>query len=451
MLFRKKSKDLKNWLNSSKNAILITGARQTGKTFLIRNVLQEENADFVELNLLRQPELVRLFDSAKNGAPQEFLTRLSLATTKKLTRGKTIIFLDEVQEYKNILTVIKFLVEDGSFRYVLSGSLLGVERTDLRSAPVGFLTVVDMFPMDFEEFITALNIPASAIENLHYCFESRSPVDEFVHNKMLDAFYTYLVVGGMPAAVQKYVDENDLNKVSLIHKDIMRQYKWDFTKYEKENKLHLLETYDLIPSELNSKSKRYTFASLGAKKKFDRYENSFNWLINAGVALPVFNTTEPVVPLKINKQNNLFKFFLSDVGMLTTLYGRATQIQLMQKDKSINCGAMFENVVAQELRAHGYDGYYFSNKKLGELDFVIEYEGKCLPIEVKSGKDYTKHSALNNVMNVRNYDIPQAFVFSNANISVKDNIVYLPIYMIMFLNESAQELPTIPKLDLSDL
>ena len=296
MLFRKKSKDLKNWLNSSKNAILITGARQTGKTFLIRSVLQEENADFVELNLLRQPELVRLFDSAKNGAPQEFLTRLSLATTKKLTRGKTIIFLDEVQEYKDILTVIKFLVEDGSFRYVLSGSLLGVELTDLRSAPVGFLTVVDMFPMDFEEFITALNIPASAIENLLYCFESRSPVDKFVHNKMLDAFYTYLVVGGMPAAVQKYVDENDLNKVSLIHKDIVRQYKWDFTKYEKENKLHLLEIYDLIPSELNSKSKRYTFVSLGAKKKFERYENSFNWLIDAGVALPVFNTTEPVIP-----------------------------------------------------------------------------------------------------------------------------------------------------------
>ncbi len=451
MLFRKKSKDLKNWLNSSKNAILITGARQSGKTFLIRSVLREEKADFVELNLLKQPELVRLFDSAKNGAPQEFLTRLSLATSKKLTRGKTIIFLDEVQEYKDILTVIKFLVEDGSFRYVLSGSLLGVELTDLRSAPVGFLSVIDMYPMDFEEFITALNMPASAIENLHHCFKTRTPVDDFVHGKMLDAFYTYLVVGGMPAAVQKYVDEHDLNKVSFIHKDIVRQYKWDFTKYEKENKLHLLEIYDLIPSELNSKSKRYTFASIDAKKKFNHYENSFNWLINAGVALPIFNTTEPVIPLKINKQNNLFKLFLSDVGLLTTLYGRATQIQLMQKDKSINCGAMFENVVAQELRAHGYDGYYFSNKKLGELDFVIEYEGKCLPIEVKSGKDYTKHSALNNVMNVQNYNIPQAFVFSNANISVKDNIIYLPIYMVMFLNESAQELPLTPKLDLSDL
>ena len=171
MLFRKKSIDLKNWLNSSKNAILITGARQSGKTFLVRNILREENADFVELNLLRQPELVSLFDSAKKGDPQEFLTRLSLATSKKLTRGKTIIFLDEIQEYKDILTVIKFLVEDGSFRYVLSGSLLGVELTDLRSAPVGYLSVIDMYPMDFEEFITALNMPASAIENLHHCFD----------------------------------------------------------------------------------------------------------------------------------------------------------------------------------------------------------------------------------------------------------------------------------------
>lgn len=451
MLFRKKSKDLKNCLNSSKNAILVTGARQSGKIFLIRSILQEEHADFVELNLLRQPELVSLFDSAKKSDPQEFLTRLSLATSKKLTRGKTIIFLDEVQEYKDILTVIKFLVEDGSFRYILSGSFLGVELTDLRSTPVGYLTVIDMYPMDFEEFITALNMPANAIENLHHCFETKTPVDDFVHGKMLDAFYTYLVVGGMPAAVQKYVDEHDLNKVSLIHKDIVRQYKWDFTKYEKENKLHLLEIYDLIPSELNSKSKRYTFASIDSKKKFNHYENSFNWLINAGVALPIFNTTEPVIPLKINKQNNLFKLFLSDVGLLNTLYGRATQIQLMQKDKSINCGAMFENVVAQELRTHGYDGYYFSNKKLGELDFVIEYEGKCQPIEIKNGKDYTKHSALNNVINIQNYDIPQAFVFSNANISIKDNIVYLSIYMIMFLNESAQKLPLAPKQDLSDL
>lgn len=451
MLYRKNEILLKNWLKSEKKAILLTGARQTGKTFLIRRILESNSQNFVEINFLKSPELLGLLESAKNKDFSAFFTRLQFATRKELTKGKTVIFLDEVQEYKEILTAIKFLVEEGSFRYVLSGSLLGVELSDLRSAPVGYLPTVEMFPMDFEEFLIAQKIPADALARLRENFTAKAPVDEFVHNKILDAFYTYLIVGGMPAAVQEFVDSNDLNAVTRIHKDILKQYNWDFSKYEKERKLHLISTYDLIPSELNSKNKRYMFADLGAKQKFGRYENSFNWLIDAGVAIPTFNTTEPVVPLKINKQNNLFKLFLSDVGLLTTSYGRASQMQLLQGGHDMNCGAIFENAVAQELRTHGYDGYYFNSKKLGELDFVIEYEGKCLPIEVKSGKDYTKHSALNNVLQIENYDIPQAFVFANANVSVRGKITYFPIYMIMFLNEAATPLPKMPRLDLSGL
>lgn len=451
MLYRKNEISLKNWLKNGKNAILLTGARQTGKTYLVRSVLNAENADFVEINFLKNPELTSLLESAKNKDFAAFFSRLSLATRKKITKGQTIIFLDEVQEYKEILTAIKFLVEEGSFRYVLSGSLLGVELTDLRSAPVGYLSVVEMYPLDFEEFLIALSIPADALKHLKENFISRTPVDDFVHSKIMETFYNYLIVGGMPAAVQEYVDSNDLNAVTKIHKDILKQYKWDFSKYESEKKLHLQNTYNLIPSELNSKNKRYTFADLGTKQKFGRYENSFNWLIDAGVAVPIFNTTEPVVPLKINKQNNLFKLFMSDVGLLTTSYGRATQMQLLQNGGDMNCGAIFENAVAQELRAHSYEGYYFSSKKLGEVDFVIEYEGHCLPIEVKSGKDYTKHSALNNILKIENYNIPQAFVFSNSNISVRDKVTYYPIYMVMFLNEAERPLPQTPKIDLSRL
>ncbi|MBR2075108.1 MAG: AAA family ATPase [Fibrobacter sp.] len=279
---------IKNWLKSDKKAILLTGARQTGKTFLIRHVLESNSQNFVEINFLKSPELLGLLESAKNKDFSAFFTRLQFATRKELTKGKTVIFLDEVQEYKEILTAIKFLVEEGSFRYVLSGSLLGVELTDLRSAPVGYLPVIEMFPMDFEEFLIAQKIPADALARLRENFTDKTPVEEFVHNKILDAFYTYLIVGGMPAAVQEFVDSNDLNAVTRIHKDILKQYNWDFSKYEKERKLHLISTYDLIPSELNSKNKRYMFADLGAKQKFGRYENSFNWLIVAGVAIPTF-------------------------------------------------------------------------------------------------------------------------------------------------------------------
>ena len=217
------------------------------------------------------------------------------------------------------------------------------------------------------------------------------------------------------------------------------------------DKLKLIKTYDLIPSELNAKNKRYIFTDLDKNLKFDRYENSFNWLSDAGVALPIFNTTEPVVPLKINKQSNLFKFFLSDIGMLSTLFGRATQIKLLEKAEEINCGAIFENAVAQELFAHGYEGYYYANKKKGEVDFLIEYEGSCLPIEVKSGKDYTQHSALSNILSNDDYKIKKAFVFSTHNLSVKGKIVYLPIYMLMFINEKAIPLPRKEKINLADL
>ena len=451
-MYRKLKAQVNNWiLNNSKEALLLTGARQVGKTFLIRDLLKSNKCDYVEFNLIEQPELVSLFESARMNDIKSFLARLSVATNHELKKGKTIIFFDEVQEYKDIVTVIKFLVEDGTFKYVLSGSLLGVELTDLRSAPVGYLSVIEMFPMDFEEFLIALKVKQSTLDYLHECFTEKKEVDSFIHEKIIDAFYTYLVVGGMPEAVQTYIDENDFNKVSKVHEKIIEFYKRDFTKYEKKNKLKLIKTYELIPSELNSKNKRYIFTDLDKNLKFDRYENSFNWLFDAGVALPVFNTTEPVVPLKINKQSNLFKLFLSDIGMLSTIFGRATQIKLLEKAEEINCGAIFENVVAQELFAHGYDGYYFSNKKQGEVDFLIEYEGNCLPIEVKSGKNYAQHSALNNILSNEDYAINKAFVFSKYNVSVKGKIIYLPIYMLMFINERAEPLPQKEKINLSDL
>lgn len=447
MLYRKAQKTIMDWIETGKDALLVTGARQVGKTYLIQETLKASGRDYVEFNFIRQKALIKMFDSAIDEDAEKFLTELRVAAKRDL-KSNTIIFFDEIQEIKEIVTIIKFLVEEGKYKYILSGSLLGVELTDLRSAPVGSMSTLDMYPMDLEEFYIANGLGSELIDNLRDCYEKHLPVSQFVHETLIDAFYRYLIVGGMPEAVAEYVNSGDLNKVSRIHMKIYREYKRDFTKYEKEQKLRLINTYDLIPSELNAKNKRYTFTNLDKQLKYNRYENSFNWLVDAGVAIPVFNVTEFEIPLEASKKSNLFKLFLSDVGMLTTFYGTSTVLKLLSKEKDINCGAMFENVVAQELNAHGFRVYYFNNKKHGEVDFLIEKDNELLPIEVKSGKDYQKHNALTYFMSTKQFN--NAIVLSNYNVKENDSIIYLPIYMIMFINRNIG-LELVNKLDLSKL
>ncbi len=450
MLIRKKEKEITEWIKNGKKALLVSGARQVGKTFLIRECLRKEQIEFVEFNLIEQPEIVGLLASAET--VDDLILRLSLFTDKKLVKGKSIIFFDEIQEYKEIVTKIKFFVEEGSFRYILSGSLLGVEITNLKSAPVGSLHTITMYPLDFEEFLQVFNVQPKLIKSLREAFEKKLPVDEIVNKKLLDIFNLYLLIGGMPSAVMRYVETSSLEEVYEEHVAIIEQYKQDFTKYEaQDKKFYLTQVYDLIPAELSEKNKRFNFADIKQGLKFERAQDNFIWLQKAGVAFPVFNATEPKIPLLLSEKSNLFKLFLSDVGMLTTMYGRATKIKILNGDKDINNGALYENAVAQELYAHGYKPYYFNSKKQGELDFIIEYHGEVLPIEVKSGKGYTVHSALNNVLSNEDYSIKQAFVFANCNVTINEKIVYYPIYFCMFLQERDLILPKIPKVDFSQI
>ena len=448
MLYRKKENEIVEWIKNGKNAMLITGARQVGKSYLIRETLKKMKVDYVEFNFIKQSYLIEMFDSAIKDDADKFLLELRVAANRVL-KDDTIIFFDEVQEVKEIVTIIKFLVEKGKYKYILSGSLLGIELTNLKSAPVGYLETIDMYPMDLEEFYIANGLGKDVIEKIHQCFIEKTEVSEFVHNTLIEMFYRYLIVGGMPEAVQCYIDTQDLNKVSNIHNKIIRDYKKDFTKYETiDKKLKLINTYNLIPSELNQKNKRYTFNKLDNEFKFNRYEYTFNWLIDAGVAIPTFNVTEFQIPLEASKKSSLFKLFLSDCGLLTTSYGSATILKLLDKGKDINCGSMFENFVAQELLAHGFKLYYFNNKKHGEVDFLVEYKGYLLPIEVKSGKDYQTHSALSYFMTCESFE--NAIVFSNHNVSKKNNITYYPIYMIMFINRD-EIICKVNKIDLSIL
>lgn len=449
MITRKIEKRLNDFYEKKeKKALLITGARQIGKTFSIRE-FGKRYQNFVEINFIENKKAPVLFEEVSGS--EEILLRLSMLTEKKLIPGQTLIFLDEVQECKELVTAIKFLVDEGSYQYILSGSLLGVDLKDIRSVPVGYMDTVEMFPLDFEEFAVANGVSERVLYTLKKCFKEELPVDEVVHDKMLELFRLYLIVGGMPAVVKKYLETNNLQEVIWEQKSILEAYKKDIGKYDPKNKLYLEDIFELIPSELNNKNKRFILKNLNENFKFSRYRNSFVWLKDAGVALPVFCAEEPMIPLLLSKATNLFKLFLSDVGLLAAMYMNNIQIKVLNREKDINFGAIYENAAAQELKAHGFDLYYFNNKKQGELDFLVELNGEVLPLEIKSGKAYTKHTALNNVLENERYRISNAYVFYNGNVSRKGKVLYCPVYMLMFLQKEQEMEEPLYKLDLSIL
>ena len=438
MLKRKIEKNIEKWLDNSEKALLVYGVRQAGKTFIIRECLKRNECEYIEFNLINQPELVEILRDSTG--IDDLILKLSLYSEKKIIPGKTIFFFDEIQRYKEIVTKIKFLVEDKRYRYILSGSLLGVEIINLKSAPVGYLQTLNMYPMDFEEFLQIFNVEETIINNLRNCFLTKTKVDEIIHNKIMEMFNIYMIIGGMPAAVERYRNTENIDEVMEEHRAIIEQYKLDFTQYEEENrKLIITHIYELIPAELNEKNKRFMIADINKNLRYDRISDSFVWLWKSGVALGAFNTTEPTIPLMLNEKSALFKIFISDVGMLTTIYGKSCKLKIINKEGDINKGAVFENVVAQELHAHGYPLYYYNSKKFGEIDFIVEQNGKSLPIEVKSGKAYNKHSALNNLLDVKEYGIEGAFIFTNDNVKIEGKFNYLPIYMVMFLRDEPME------------
>ena len=349
MLKRKIDAYIRNYYETTRNALLITGARQIGKTYSIRQ-FGKSFKSFVEINFVEMPEAVELFKDAKSSA--DILLRLSAITSVPLIKGQTLVFFDEVQQCPDIVTAIKFLVDDGSYRYILSGSLLGIELKDLRSEPVGYMGVKDMYPLDFEEFISCVGINDTVIGALREAWQNRTAVDEFIHGKILELFRLYLVVGGMPAAVNKYLESNNLQEVMTVQQDIIRLYKRDIAQYDPNNKLYIEEIFNLIPPELNAKNKRFILKRLNEHAKFERIEASFLWLTNAGVALPVYNVEEPKMPLLLARSRNLFKLFQSDIGLLACQYAEGIQLRIIKGDKSINFGSIYENAVAQELVAH---------------------------------------------------------------------------------------------------
>lgn len=449
MLKRKISDYLESYFTPNRReALLITGARQVGKSYAIREFGKSHYSSFIEINLLEDSIARTSISKASNS--KDLLLRITAIASQPLIKGKTLIFFDEVQVVPEIVTAIKFLVEEGSYQYVLSGSLLGIGLKGISSMPVGYLTVKEMYPLNLEEFYRACGISDNIFSVLEEAFKAEREIDSIIHRKLMELFRLYLIVGGMPAVVQTYLDTNDIKKVVNKQREILSMYVEDISQYDINNKLYIKDIFNLIPAELNNPNKRFILKNLNENAKFSRLEDSFIWIREAGVAIGVYNIEEPKLPLELAKLRNLFKLFSNDVGLLACQYADGIQLRILNNDIDINYGSIYENAVAEELFSHGLKLYYFNSKKQGELDFVIKLDDKLLPIEVKSGKNYLRHNALKNVIENKDYDIEKAYVLYNENIKRVGNIVYLPIYLMMFIkNREIENL--IWKIDLSSL
>jgi len=445
MLTRKAYGDLQSWKNAKQSAmtnhsLLVMGARQVGKTTLIREFAQDNYANTAEINFIENTHAKETIAAASDA--KDLFLRISALTDTQLIPGKTLIFFDEIQFCGDILTWAKFLNEQTGFDYIFSGSLLGIDAFNVRSLPVGFLDTLELFPLDFEEFCLASGLTAELMAQARSCFEERKPLQDYLHEKLIDLFYKYLLIGGMPEAVWNYVNHNDLGTVRRIQESIFNSYESDITKYLLESDeinhfdaRHIKSIYAAIPGQLSKENKRFVFTRLGKNLRFTHLQTAFDWLAKAGVALPVDRVSDPQFPLPLYSEPGAFKLYMNDTGLLTSRLMGTTTLDILNRKSSINFGAIFENAAAQELKAHGFELFYYNSKNIGEIDFVLQdSRGDVTLCEIKSGKDYRRHRALDKLLEVKNYSFKHAMVFCDGNIESATRVTYLPIYMIGYLS-----------------
>ena len=444
MLFRKITKRIEQYLTSdSSRMLMIDGARQVGKSYIIRHVGKRMFPNYIEINMEEDKLGDRIFAEART--TKNFYMSLSVIAGDKMNdRENTLVFIDEIQAYDHLLTLVKFLMQEKRFTYIASGSLLGIMLKNTQSVPVGSLEVEHMYPMDFEEFLIANRVGINAIESLRESFNRNEGLSEAMHKKMMDLFKKYLIVGGLPKAVLTFVETQNIVEIRSIQNEVHSLYEVDCTKYEEEynRKLKIRRIYEMIPSTLENKKKRIVFKDIEDKswKRMENYVEEFDYLISAGVALEVKAISKLSYPLIENSGKNLLKLYLNDVGILSSIFYRNNIKAIMDNIPSINLGSVYETVVAQELKAHGFNLYYYDNKKNGEVDFLIDDADNLsnIPIEVKSGKDYSVHSAISRFISTEEYNIRKAYVLSNEqHVYTKEGITYLPIYYVMFFTDES--------------
>lgn len=438
MLERKAIDKLKDWKRQkTTQALMVMGARQVGKTTLIRSFARAEYEALAEVNFYENPRAIEILSEAQNS--DDLLLRLSVLTGVEVVPGRTLVFFDEVQECQDMLTWVKFLVEKRDLDIILSGSLLGLDAfMHVRSLPVGFLQKVVLYPLDFQEFCMATGLPKNVWEAARKSIEQLVPVSDYLHEELMTRFRHYLLVGGMPDAVKAYVESSQLVPVRAVQKGICELYESDIVKYvsDKTEARQIKMVYESVPGQLNNPSKRFKYARLGKNLRFANMETAFDWLSNAGITLEATRVGELGFPLGLSEDRSSFKLFMNDVGLLTSRLMGEASLDVIAGIDDINYGSIYENVIAQELFAKGFRLHYYSSKANGEVDFVIEdsAHGRTRLIEVKSGKDYKRHSALSNILERGLAE--GATVFCNDNVQKDGGKLYLPAYAVSMMGRN---------------
>ena len=440
MIKRKMYKYLINWKQKKdKSALIIKGARQVGKSYLVREFGRNEYEGYIEINFLKNPLYKNIFKGDLSA--EEIFKRLSAYIPNlKIIPFKTLLFLDEIQVCAEARTAVKFLVEDGSVDVISSGSLLGLSYledddknvTEPTSLPVGYEEQITMYSLDFEEFLWAKGYNDDAIAYLKDFYISNKEVPKELNDKYLELFREFMIVGGMPEVVQTFIDTNNFQEASKIQGKILADYQDDISKHAKgQEKIKVRQCYDSIPKQLAKEYKKFQYSVVEKGKTSKKYGGSIKWLCDSSLVNKCSNVNEAYIPLLAYEMDDQFKLYLNDTGLLLYLYGPETKLAILNNTLKGNAkGGIYENIISESLLKRGYKLYYYKTQNSSmEIEFVIEKNGEVIPIEVKAGNDSTP--SLNSFIN--KYHPKVSYKFVNGNVGFLDGKKTIPHYMVMFI------------------
>lgn len=438
MLKRKIEQALINWKNTPNHSpLIIKGCRQCGKTFSVRDFAKKNYKYEVYLNFFKNPSYISIFDGSLEIDNLIMMMSALLGPSAVFKQGETVIILDEIQDCPEARTALKFFREDGRFDVIGTGSLLGVKGygKQPKSIPVGSETVIEMHPLDFEEFLWANGITPQIIDKLKEYFNEEKPVPEALHEKMRQLILQYTVVGGMPEVVDTFVKTKQMNSVLALQRDIVRSYEDDMVKYaDDKDKSLIKECFQSIPKQLSKENKKFQYSIVKKGGTASKFQGSIQWIEDAGIIARCYNLDLPELPLDGNAIDDVFKVYMQDSGLLVSILEDGTQFDILQGNLYGYKGAIFENLMADIFTKMGRKLYYYHKDSGLEIDFVIRYKGGATLIEVKATTGNTK-STKTILSNPEKYHVAGAIKLGDYNVGRNEKMLTIPIYMGFLLNE----------------
>ena len=459
MLKRKIESVLAEWRNSeSKKPLVIKGIRQCGKTYIVRKFAEENYESVIYMNFILEPDKKTAFIG--NMDVDTIILNLSaLIPGSRFINGKTCIILDEIQECREARTALKSFQIDGRFDIIATGSLLGVRgygksgknaENGQDSIPVGYETVVEMYPLDFEEFLWANGMNDKVINSVKSCFEKEAAVPEGIHNVMMELLYRYVIVGGLPEVVNKFLETKNIELIYQVQRNLIAEYEEDMIKYADDaDKARIRECFESIPKQLARDNKKFQYSVVRKGGRSSQYIGSIQWLEDAGLVRRCYNTQITELPLEGNSIKDCFKLYTTDIGLLVAMLDYGTQADILRGNLLGYKGAIFENLMADFLCKSGQKLYYFQKESGLELDFLVRYKGECVVLEVKakSGKAKSLKTVLKN-KNV--YHVNHAIKLGKYNVGREEEVFTIPLYMGFLIKDKLADI-IVPDIDLSVL